>query len=202
VITVEGQRFEDPNTAVADRVTDSNNVKGPVESIFETDALTKEIPVLGLVFVMSFCIGLSAASADDECNLYGCEDDCEFTDYFRLEDCKCKNTGANLYFILKPGYQLVLESDEKKSVETVLCYTKIITLENGRRIKTRVLEERAYEEDTLVEVSLNWFAICKKTNAVYYFGETGGRLITIKKDGGPSAADRKYSHRNHHAKGS
>jgi hypothetical protein len=52
VITVEGQRFEDPNTAVADRVTDSNNVKGPVESIFETDAITKEILVLGQTVIV------------------------------------------------------------------------------------------------------------------------------------------------------
>ena len=36
-------------------------------------------------------------------------------------------------------------------------------------------EERAYEKDdgelVLVEISRNWFAICKQTNDVYYFGE-------------------------------
>ncbi len=62
------------------------------------------------------------------------------------------------------------------SVETVLCKGKTINLD-GRRIKTRVLEERAMEWDedeeewVTVEISLNWFAICKQTGDVYYFGE-------------------------------
>ncbi len=42
---------------------------------------------------------------------------------------------------------------------------------DGRKIKTRVVEERAYEGDLLVEISRNYFAICKQTNAIYYFGE-------------------------------
>jgi hypothetical protein len=39
------------------------------------------------------------------------------------------------------------------------------------------LEERAYEWDDVenewvtIEISLNYFSICKKTNAIYYFGE-------------------------------
>ena len=53
VITAEGKRFEDPNTAVADRVTYSNNVKGPVESILEIDAVTKEIIVLGQTVIVN-----------------------------------------------------------------------------------------------------------------------------------------------------
>ncbi len=53
VITVEGKRFGDPNTAVADRVTYSNNVKGPVESILEIDAVTKEIIVLGQTVIVN-----------------------------------------------------------------------------------------------------------------------------------------------------
>ena len=40
-----------------------------------------------------------------------------------------------------------------------------------------MVEERAFEWDdeenewVTIEISLNYFAICKKTNAVYYFGE-------------------------------
>ncbi len=103
-------------------------------------------------------------------------DNADFTTEFRLEDCKFKTKGINPFFILKPGYQLVLESDEEKSVETVLYDTKKINLD-GRKIKTRVLEERAFEWDdgerewVTIEISLNYFVICKKTNAVYYFGE-------------------------------
>jgi hypothetical protein len=141
------------------------------------------VSVLGVVFVMSLCIGLPGANAQDaDCNLFGCEDDCEFTMDFRLEDCKFKTRGINPFFILKPGYQLVLESEDEKSVETVLCDTKWINL-NGRRIKTRVVEERAFEDDKVVEISRNYFAICKKTNAVYYFGEDS-RDCDLEETGG------------------
>ena len=53
VITVEGKRFGDPNTAVANRVMYSNNVKGPVESVAEVDATTKEIFVLGQTVILN-----------------------------------------------------------------------------------------------------------------------------------------------------
>ena len=53
VITVEGMRNENPDTAVADRVTYSNNVKGPVESISDVDAITREILVLGQMVIVN-----------------------------------------------------------------------------------------------------------------------------------------------------
>ncbi|MCP4622867.1 MAG: hypothetical protein GY850_04985 [bacterium] len=59
---------------------------------------------------------------------------------------------------------------------TVLRDKKKIYLD-GRKIKTRVVEERESEWDdeeeewVTVEISRNYFAICKLTNAVYYFGE-------------------------------
>ena len=131
--------------------------------------------VPAIVICLLIVIGLSGRNAlAEDYNL--CGDNDEFTADFLLEDCTFKTTGVNPYFILKPGYQKVLESDEEKSVETVLCETKKINL-NGRKIKTRVYEERAYEWDeeeeewVLIEISKNWFAICKETNAVYYFGE-------------------------------
>ena len=135
---------------------------------------------LGCVFILTFSIGLfgNNAIAENPPGFPDLPDECmnndEFTTDFRLEDCKFKTKGINPFFILRPGNQLVLESDEEKSVETVLCDTKEINL-NGRKIITRVVEERAVEldgeEEVTVEVSRNYFAICKKTNAVYYFGE-------------------------------
>jgi hypothetical protein len=154
------------------------------------------ISLLGIAIALSLCIGLPGAIADEcdpdlepcPCNpdvdltcIYGCTDDAEFTTEFLLDTCKFKSKGINPYFILQPGYQLVLETPEdaderEKSVETVLRDKKTIRY-NGRKIKTRVLEERAFEWDddeeewVTIEISLNWFAICKRTNAVYYFGE-------------------------------
>jgi len=145
------------------------------------------VSVSVFVFALSACIGLSGniALAENPPGLPYLPDRCgnneEFTTDFRLEDCKFKTKGTNPYFILKPGYRLVLETPEgeeerEKSVETVLDETKWINLD-GRRIKTRVLEERAFEWDqdegewVTIEISINWYAICEKTNDVYYFGE-------------------------------
>lgn len=75
-------------------------------------------------------------------------------------------TGRNQYFILEPGYQIVLEGSAGKVEITVLDETKII---NG--ITTRVLEEREWTKGELSEISRNFFAIDSKTKDVFYFGE-------------------------------
>src|SRR6185436_7286905 len=76
----------------------------------------------------------------------------------------------NDYFILEPGYQLVLEGKEGSKTGklqiTVLQETKVI---DG--IQTRVVEEREWENGKLVEISRNYFAICTESGSVYYFGE-------------------------------
>ncbi len=144
--------------------------------MFKKRTLMSTSWVSGLVFAVSIFMGLSGGIA-----MAACEDDAEFTTNFRLDDCRFKTTGENPFFVLRPGYRVVLETPEgederEKSVETVLRETKRINLD-GRKIRTRVLEERAFEWDeeygewVAIEISLNYFAICKKTNAVYYFGE-------------------------------
>jgi hypothetical protein len=99
----------------------------------------------------------------------------QFTTEYRLKDCKFQTRGANPYFILKPGYQLVLEGEEDKTnvrlVITVLRETEKIVLPNIGAVQTRVVREEHYENGLLVEVSRNFFAICEKTNDVFYFGE-------------------------------
>jgi hypothetical protein len=91
---------------------------------------------------------------------------------FALENCIFASNGANKYFILEPRYQLTLENqkgqDTKPShlVITVLNETKIV---NGT--ETRVLEERETEDGEVVEISRNYFAVCKPTNDILYFGE-------------------------------
>ena len=46
-------------------------------------------------------------------------------------------------------------------------------------VLTRVVEEREWADGELVEVSNNFFAICRKTNSVFYFGED----VDIYEDG-------------------
>jgi len=38
-----------------------------------------------------------------------------FTDEFRLDECSFKSSGRNPYFILEPGYQLILEGEERSN---------------------------------------------------------------------------------------
>ncbi len=94
----------------------------------------------------------------------------EFTDSFPMQECSFSSTGKNPFMILEPGYQLTLEGiDEGKKVHltiTVLNETKVI---DG--IETRVVRERETTDGELSEISRNYFAICKKNNSVFYFGE-------------------------------
>jgi hypothetical protein len=93
-----------------------------------------------------------------------------WTSTFHLQDRHFAASGKNRFFILEPGYRLVLEDRSGKNTEklilTVLSETKTIA-----GIVTRIVEERETINGKLVEVSRNFFAICTKTNSVFYFGE-------------------------------
>jgi hypothetical protein len=84
------------------------------------------------------------------------------------------HTGRNPYFILEPGHYLVLEKGDERLVITVLNETKVI---DG--VETRVVEEKETKGGKPVEFSRNYFAISKRTNSVYYFGED----VDVYKDG-------------------
>ena len=90
----------------------------------------------------------------------------DWTSDFASEKSTLVPTGRNPYFILEPGYQLVLEGGAERLVISVLNDTRTI---DG--VETRVVEERESKHGKVVEVSRNFFAICKRTGSVYYFGE-------------------------------
>ena len=85
---------------------------------------------------------------------------------FSAEKDDLTHTGKNPYFILEPGYRLEFEGGKKRVVKTVLGETKTV---DG--VECRVVEEREWKGKNLVEVTRNYFAISKRTNSVYYFGE-------------------------------
>jgi hypothetical protein len=121
-----------------------------------------------VLILAGFALPFRGASAQDE--------EPEFTSDFRLEDCiGFSARGANPYFILRPGYELVFEGEEDGEalglVITVLNQTKTIDVPDLGEVKTRVVEERETVDGELVEVSRNFFAICNRTNDVVYFGE-------------------------------
>lgn len=99
-----------------------------------------------------------------------------FTEQFEFAEGELVSAGTNPYFVLEPGFVAHFEGEDGTLVITVLAETKKIGA-----VETRVVEERETDEGELVEVSRNYFAISKRTNDVYYFGEdvdnyAGGKL--------------------------
>ena len=93
-------------------------------------------------------------------------DNDSWTRTFAVENGDLVPTGRNPYFVLEPGYQLVLEGGAGRLTISVLDATKQIA-----GVETRVVEERETRNGSLIEVSRNYFAISKRTNSVFYFGE-------------------------------
>ncbi|MGH7467528.1 MAG: hypothetical protein ACRENP_06030 [Longimicrobiales bacterium] len=90
----------------------------------------------------------------------------DWTTQFAIEPDELSTVGRNAYFILEPGHRLVLENGNERLIITVLGEIKRVG-----SIDTRVIEERETVADQLIEISRNYFAISKRTNSVFYFGE-------------------------------
>lgn len=94
----------------------------------------------------------------------------DWTKSFNLDNADFSSTGENNYFILEPGYQLVLEGTEEGE-KVRLVISVLDTTQKIGDVETRVVEEREMANGELVEVSRNFFAIDRKTADVFYFGE-------------------------------
>jgi hypothetical protein len=92
--------------------------------------------------------------------------DPSFTSRFVVAADEWSSSGTNPYMSLVPGHTLVLEDGSERLTITVLNETRQV---DG--VETRVVEERETDKGQPVEVSRNYFAISRRTNAVYYFGE-------------------------------
>jgi uncharacterized membrane protein YkoI len=95
----------------------------------------------------------------------------EFTESFNVESREFASVGRNPFFILEPGYQLVLEGQEGQH-KIMLTVTVLDETHKVGNVETRVVEERETVDGALMEVSRNYFAVCTRTNDVFYFGET------------------------------
>src|SRR5262245_38558546 len=112
---------------------------------------------LSLALALALAAASLRARADDER---------PFTDQFGYDERELASSGTNPCFVLEPGYVLHYQGKEGKLTITVTTETKKVG-----NVETRVVEERETEGDELAEVSRNYFAISKRTNDVYYFGE-------------------------------
>ena len=98
-----------------------------------------------------------------------------FASRFDVDKANLASVGKNPYFLpLEPGYRVILKGGNTTFTVTVTRRTKVV---DG--VETRVVEEREEKDGQPVEISQNYFAIDKTTNAVYYFGED----VDIYKDG-------------------
>jgi len=109
----------------------------------------------GLAFALT---GAGAAAAP--------KDGDAFTDKFTVADADWTSTGRNPWFVLEPGYRLVLEGGGESLTITVLDETRVV---DG--VETRVVEERETRGGEVAEISRNFFAMSRRTGSVYYFGE-------------------------------
>jgi hypothetical protein len=89
-----------------------------------------------------------------------------FQDTFHVEKSKLEDKGKGTYFILNPGYKLLLRDGKDSLTISVLDETKIV---DG--VKCRVVEERETKGGRLAEISRNYFAMDEATGDAYYFGE-------------------------------
>ena len=94
--------------------------------------------VLGVVFAVSIGIELTAgdAMAGRRAPEGTCWNDRQFTREFSLDKCGgFSATGANPFFSLNPGYQLVLASEEEKAEITYRALYRLMFAEKGGRPK-------------------------------------------------------------------
>jgi hypothetical protein len=100
-----------------------------------------------------------------------------WTTDFAAEKADLASTGRNPYFILEPGYFLILEKGDTQLTITVRDETKKV---DG--VECRVVEETETKGGKVEEKAKNYFAISKRTNSIFYFGEdVGGAWLSGEK---------------------
>lgn len=127
--------------------------------------------------VAAMAVAIFAASCGSSGNS-NAQGSSSWQEEFGLSGRTLSTVGRNDYFILEPGFQLVLESKTEKLAVTVLDETKEV---DG--VATRVVEEKEWKNGELIEISRNFFAIDEKTKDVFYFGEevdmyNGGKVTS------------------------
>lgn len=98
----------------------------------------------------------------------------DFTANFDRDRCTFVTVSNHPWHPLWPGYSALLEGEEDDEGETITITLQVSVLEETEivdGIRTRVLEEREWEDGDLVEVSRNFVAACRETGDIWYFGE-------------------------------
>ena len=127
-----------------------------------------------LTFLLG-CLSVSVAHGASKSEGPLVDTESGYTDKYPYQDLELVDQGETPYFILMPGYQLVLEGPESGNtvtlVITVLDKTRKILVPEIGWVSTRVIEEKEWKDGIPKETSRTFFAIDKKTNNVYDFGD-------------------------------
>jgi hypothetical protein len=102
----------------------------------------------------------------------------EYTQNLMQDSCIFSTTGRNTFFILEIGYQQTLQGIEGKDTTTLIITVLNETKKIGN-VETRIIEEKEMVNSIPIEISRNYFAFCKQTSSIYYFGED----VDMYKDG-------------------
>jgi hypothetical protein len=124
--------------------------------------IQKVIPVVAIAALLAVMALASTSAAD--VSVAGAAE--EWQSDFNVMQRSLADTGEATYFVLMPGFQLVLESGSERVTITVLDETRVI---GG--VTTRVVEERAEMHGELHEIATNFVAMDPETGDVFYFGE-------------------------------
>ncbi len=136
-----------------------------------------QVRIAALAAALCLCLLPQPAFADEPA----------FTSDFALDQCHFSLRSENPFFPLRPGLvrRYTGESDSGEAVELVITVrdaTRLVQLPLGgklRKVRTRIVEEREEVDGELVEISRNFFAVCRPTDDVFYFGEE----VDIYEDG-------------------
>lgn len=94
----------------------------------------------------------------------------KYTDTFEVDKKNLSSTGENTFFILKPGYTLEFRGKGADGPESdILEVTNQTKKIDG--VETRVVKDTHKTQGKIDEIALDYFAIDKVTNTVFYFGE-------------------------------
>lgn len=135
---------------------------------FRAAGVLPTISLLAISLTLAACLGGSAIRTSAVQTPAILEQ--ESTGEFRIQDCDFSPEGRNPYFILVPGYEQVFEGrvGGKRARKTVTVTEQTRQVDG---VETRVVVEQETHDGEPYEVSRNYFAICKQTNSVFYFGE-------------------------------
>jgi len=104
----------------------------------------------------------------------------EFQDTFRSCCRHLQPWGANDFYVkLIPGYKLLFQGENEDGETETLLITVQRRTKRVNGVRCAIVKEMEWADGEIVEISWNYFAICRQHGAIFYFGEN----VDIYEDG-------------------